>query len=622
MYYIYRPQIRFRLVALHATSVMQLRAQTLAMVASVSISLLSKKHVAGFGRLNGKIYRHLSGQPRCCPSSLGPNAAWISGSADGTSFVATSNSIRSMSCSPVSRKRGLDMMGKGTDRKMKYKVMSTVAQKTAAVQEETVNDMVAQELIARSPDTVEGYETLFDYYVKVSAPKQLLIRAGEAKEKGLLTGDLIARGLKAELEMKRLDLAQEVAELDPPLWNEWLATTEPRSILSVVRGACRAGSPQMAASLMSKAGLLIPRKGAKSQVQTDDSHDQHTLPKSPQSSAEVETAGLANETSLLVGSTGSNRTAELEEVAAIVYPNLVAGWFRLGMHEQGMLALEDMARGRLNVSTNAANSLIRAAQLRKDLYAVFAILDVMSAAKITADDATYEAVANAAVRNVTFITGAVSMATLPKRQLPEAAFLGRSNVGKSSLINMVCNRKALAYTSKRPGKTQQFNYFEVNGSGDGKGKNCFYIVDMPGHGYAKVPEHIKSSWQSLFRTYVMERRSLRVLFHLVDGRHGPVGEDFSIMNSMVGIPEHVRYVIVLTKADKNDNTVSASVIGATHTALRAAGLHDIPVVITSSQTKLGRHDMWRYLRLAALGGEEGKGGGESNWKVSPKSSTS
>jgi GTP-binding protein EngB required for normal cell division len=124
-----------------------------------------------------------------------------------------------------------------------------------------------------------------------------------------------------------------------------------------------------------------------------------------------------------------------------------------------------------------------------------------------------QAVANAAVRSVQFVTGAVSMETLPKKWLPEAAFIGRSNVGKSSLINMVCNRKALAYTSKRPGKTQQFNYFEVNGeqqsssgSGSSKGgsskvvkpavkgridaQQAFYIVDLPGIGYAKVPQYV------------------------------------------------------------------------------------------------------------------------------------
>jgi GTP-binding protein EngB required for normal cell division len=124
-----------------------------------------------------------------------------------------------------------------------------------------------------------------------------------------------------------------------------------------------------------------------------------------------------------------------------------------------------------------------------------------------------QAVANAAVRSVQFVTGAVSMETLPKKWLPEAAFIGRSNVGKSSLINMVCNRKALAYTSKRPGKTQQFNYFEVNGeqqssSSSSKGgsskvkaavkgridaQQAFYIVDLPGIGYAKVPQYVSAS---------------------------------------------------------------------------------------------------------------------------------
>ncbi|CAN0264014.1 unnamed protein product, partial [Ectocarpus sp. 13 AM-2016] len=146
-----------------------------------------------------------------------------------------------------------------------------------------------------------------------------------------------------------------------------------------------------------------------------------------------------------------------------VYPNLITAFSRNGKRGDAMRLLEAMANARLPVKTPAANRLLQGFHKRRDLEAVFKVLDVMAAAGVDGDDETYEWLANAAVREVDFVKGAVSMATLPKEPvLPEAAFIGRSNVGKSSLINMVCNRKALAFTSKRPGKTQQFNYFLMN----------------------------------------------------------------------------------------------------------------------------------------------------------------
>ena len=113
---------------------------------------------------------------------------------------------------------------------------------------------------------------------------------------------------------------------------------------------------------------------------------------------------------------------------------------------------------------------------------MFVTLDLMREAGLHPDTDSYQHLGNTLVRSVDFIAGAVSMDTLPTRTLPEVCFIGRSNVGKSSLLNMVCNRKDLAYVSKRPGKTQQFNYFIVND----KSKSTFYMVDVPGVGYAKV----------------------------------------------------------------------------------------------------------------------------------------
>ena len=101
-------------------------------------------------------------------------------------------------------------------------------------------------------------------------------------------------------------------------------------------------------------------------------------------------------------------------------------------------------------------------------------------------------------------------ATLPSAGPPEAAFVGRSNVGKSSLVNMVVGRRAMAYTSKTPGKTQQFNYFNVNGESTFDPKGEFLLVDLPGVGYAKVPRHVREDWVRFMTEYFYTRPSLKV----------------------------------------------------------------------------------------------------------------
>lgn len=118
----------------------------------------------------------------------------------------------------------------------------------------------------------------------------------------------------------------------------------------------------------------------------------------------------------------------------------------------------------------------------------------MQACGLKPDTEAYTHLSNALVKTVEFVAGAVSMDTLPARKLQEAVFIGRSNVGKSSLLNMICNRKDLAYVSKQPGKTQQFNYFTVND----KTKSSFYFVDIPGVGYAKVSQEQRGKWVQFF----------------------------------------------------------------------------------------------------------------------------
>lgn len=139
-----------------------------------------------------------------------------------------------------------------------------------------------------------------------------------------------------------------------------------------------------------------------------------------------------------------------------------------------------------------------------------------------------------------FVAGVATLDRLPPLSLPEVAFAGRSNVGKSSLINALTGRKTLARTSNTPGRTQQLNFFDLGGQ--------LLLVDMPGYGYAKVSKQMKKQWVSLIRTYLAGRQTLRCVFVLVDTRHGLKESDEELMDMLdeAAVP----YRIVLTKADK------------------------------------------------------------------------
>jgi GTP-binding protein len=139
-----------------------------------------------------------------------------------------------------------------------------------------------------------------------------------------------------------------------------------------------------------------------------------------------------------------------------------------------------------------------------------------------------------------FILGAANLRQLPKDDLRDIAFLGRSNVGKSSLVNKLCNRKALARSSNDPGKTRELNYFLINKE--------MYFVDLPGYGYAKVPEQIRSSWGKLIEQYLKTRRQLSLVLQLIDSRHEPTELDMM----MVGWLDYyeIPFIAVLTKSDK------------------------------------------------------------------------
>lgn len=140
-----------------------------------------------------------------------------------------------------------------------------------------------------------------------------------------------------------------------------------------------------------------------------------------------------------------------------------------------------------------------------------------------------------------FVLGVAGLEQLPAADRTEVAFAGRSNVGKSSLINALTGRNSLARTSNTPGRTQQLNFFDLGGQ--------IYLVDMPGYGYAKVSKKQRAEWDSLIRDYLRGRPNLRMVFILVDGRHGLKESDEHLMTMLDEAA--VSYRIVLTKCDKS-----------------------------------------------------------------------
>ncbi len=144
------------------------------------------------------------------------------------------------------------------------------------------------------------------------------------------------------------------------------------------------------------------------------------------------------------------------------------------------------------------------------------------------------------IKEARFITSNTDVNKCPEPDKPEYAFIGRSNVGKSSLINKITNKKSLAKTSGRPGKTRLINHFLIN--------NEWYLVDLPGYGFAKVPENERKKWEKFLKKYILERSNLYCLFVLIDSRHEPQKIDLEFME-WLGISE-IPFSIIFTKTDK------------------------------------------------------------------------
>ncbi|MBW6485752.1 MAG: ribosome biogenesis GTP-binding protein YihA/YsxC [Syntrophobacterales bacterium] len=182
-----------------------------------------------------------------------------------------------------------------------------------------------------------------------------------------------------------------------------------------------------------------------------------------------------------------------------------------------------------------------------------------------------------------FVLSAKEPRHYPPAGIPEVAFAGRSNVGKSSLINTLLNRKRLARTSTTPGRTQEINFFSVNQS--------FFFVDLPGYGYAKVPEAIRRQWGPMVETYLGDRPTLKLVIMLLDVRRDPTGEDMQLMRWLAHYS--LDFLLVLTKTDK---------ISRNELAVRRRVIEELigpsfklNLLVFSAKTGAGKELVWREI---------------------------
>ncbi len=184
-----------------------------------------------------------------------------------------------------------------------------------------------------------------------------------------------------------------------------------------------------------------------------------------------------------------------------------------------------------------------------------------------------------------FVISNTDIQKCPQDQIPEYAFIGRSNVGKSSLINMLANRKELAMTSSKPGKTLLINHFIINEE--------WFLVDLPGYGYARRQQKERENIQRIIEDYVLEREQLCCLFVLVDCRHEPQQIDVEFME---WLNEHdVPFAIIFTKGDKLKKGQLDKQINTYLNHLLKIWIELPPYFITSSQTKIGREEVLSYI---------------------------
>ena len=189
------------------------------------------------------------------------------------------------------------------------------------------------------------------------------------------------------------------------------------------------------------------------------------------------------------------------------------------------------------------------------------------------------------IKKSEFVISSPTFHGCPADTKPEYAFIGRSNVGKSSLINMLCNRKNLAKTSATPGKTLLINHFIIN--------NEWYLVDLPGYGYTKRSKTVQQKLEQMISSYILQRKQLINVFVLIDIRHAPQQIDLEFIDWLG--QSKVPFSIVFTKADKLPTTKIKAAANAYMNKLKETWEELPPYFITSSEQRLGQHEVLDYI---------------------------
>jgi len=383
-----------------------------------------------------------------------------------------------------------------------------------------INANVLEEVESGGADLLvgvdEGFRTQMREFRRSNSPKKLVKAVEELSELGQLDQNKTVYAFRTLQRMNRSDLCSGLL----PLWSHAVYQSldqrvELEPATAMLRSFCRLNRTDLAETIAATAG-----------ANTSISNFNDPI---------------------------ASRTLLPELALGYLLTDTVAGCDKCLSLLSRLLAQQPDATIDLELSKAILKGLLRSGRSVADVrHGVRLLLQL----KGLTDNDSLQLLTSSFMRSLEFVKGAVSMATLPMIPLGppscnEAAFIGRSNVGKSSLINMIANRKGLVFTSKTPGKTKEFNYFDANGTAGRHGeKHRFFLVDLPGVGYAEVSRDLKNSWLALLNEYVTGRNNLRALFHLVDSRHGLLDADCDCLDLLPTLPAHVQYCIVLTKADK------------------------------------------------------------------------
>jgi GTP-binding protein len=193
------------------------------------------------------------------------------------------------------------------------------------------------------------------------------------------------------------------------------------------------------------------------------------------------------------------------------------------------------------------------------------------------------------IREAKYVISSPAVDKCPKPDRPEYAFIGRSNVGKSSLINMLCNKNELAKVSASPGKTQLINHFEITSAKNFK----WYLVDLPGYGFAIVSQKQRKNWQRMIDDYIRKRENLINLFVLIDSRHAPLQPDIDFINRLG--EWQIPFSIVFTKSDKNKPAATTRNVNAFLQRLSATWSELPRHIVTSAVSKKGRDEILKQI---------------------------